>query len=78
MPDSATRFVSATVPAKEVAVDMLFVPVFQDEDHLIDLPGLDAALGGEIERARASGEFRGKLYEFFISRVSDARRWVWI
>ena len=52
-----------------VAVDMLFVPVFEGEDRLEDLPGLDVATGGDISRARKSSEFRGRLYEFFIARV---------
>jgi hypothetical protein len=53
----------------DAAADMMFVPVFQGDDALDDLPGLDEATGGEIQRARASAEFRGKLYEFFITRV---------
>jgi leucyl aminopeptidase len=55
--------------AADAAVDMLFVPVFHGDDALDDLPGLDEATGGEIQRARASAEFRGKLYEFFITPV---------
>jgi leucyl aminopeptidase len=52
-----------------VEVDMLFVPVFEGDDNLSDLPGLDEATGGEIGRARSEGEFRGKLYERFIARM---------
>ncbi len=52
---------------------MLFVPVFQDQDDLQDLPALDAATGGDVERARTSREFRGRPYEFFITRVTDGR-----
>ena len=48
---------------------MLFVPVFDGEDDLGDLPGLDAATGGEIGRARSQGEYRSNLYESFITRV---------
>jgi leucyl aminopeptidase len=50
---------------------MLFVPMFLDEGVPDDLKALDAATGGEIGRARATGEFRGKPYEFFITRVVD-------
>lgn len=64
------EFSSTTDRPDRVAVDMLFVPVFQDADALEDLPGIDQASSGEIGRARASGEFRGKPYEFFITRVA--------
>lgn len=58
---------STTNSAKDVAVDMLFVPVFQEDDRLDDLPGLDEASSGEIGRARAGGEFRGRPFEFFLT-----------
>ena len=48
---------------------MLFVPVFDGEDRLEDLPGLDEATLGDIGRARAGGEFRGGAYECFMTRV---------
>jgi leucyl aminopeptidase len=54
----------------DVAADMLFVPVFQGQDALDDVEGLDDATGGEVQRARATGEFKGKLYEFFITRAT--------
>jgi leucyl aminopeptidase len=63
------EFVGSTAAPEGVEVDMLFVPVFDGEDGLSDLPGLDAATGGEIGRARAGGEFRSHLYECFITRV---------
>ena len=56
----------ATRP-EEADVDLLFVPVFEADDRLSDLPGLEEAAGGEIERARESGEFRAKLYDVFIT-----------
>ena len=40
--------------------------------NLADLDGLDAALGGEIARARGRGEFRGKPFEQFIATTLDA------
>jgi len=58
---------------EQADVEMVFVPVFQGDDDLGDLAGVDAAAGGEIARARASGEFRGKPYEFFITPVRDHR-----
>ena len=36
-----------TTRPRDVVVDMLFVPVFQDDDRLDDLPGLDEATSGE-------------------------------
>ncbi|HEX7780638.1 MAG TPA: hypothetical protein VF424_15420, partial [Vicinamibacterales bacterium] len=55
---------------EDAEVDLLFVPVFEQDDRLTDLPGLDDATGGEIARARASGEFRAKLYDVFITPVT--------
>jgi leucyl aminopeptidase len=48
---------------------MLFVPVFEGDDRLDDLPGLDDSTGGDLSQAREATVFRGRLYEFFISRV---------
>lgn len=62
---------SSEATPDRVDVDMVFVPIFQGQDDLSDLAGLDEASGGEISRARASGEFRGKPYEFFITRVCE-------
>ncbi len=56
----------STVPASQISGDLLVIPVFEQDD-LGDLPGLDAATDGEIDRARARGEFRGKPYELFIT-----------
>jgi leucyl aminopeptidase len=49
-------------PTNEISVDLLVIPVFTDDD-LADEPGLDAASDGELARARARGEFTGKLFE---------------
>src|SRR5215813_5511076 len=49
-------------PANEISADLLVVPIFADDD-LADEPGLDAATGGELGRARQRGEFTGKPYE---------------
>ncbi len=64
------EFVGTSTSAAAVDVDLLFVPVFEDDDRLEDLPGLDEATGGDLGRARESGEFRGRLFETFIARVS--------
>jgi len=56
-----------TSRAQDVAVDLLFVPVFQDDDRLDDLPDLDDASSGEVGRARRRGEFRGRPFELFLT-----------
>ena len=67
------QFSGTTDRPDRVGVDMLFVPVFQGDDGLEDVPGIDLATGGDIGRARESGEFRGKLYEFLIAKVVSDR-----
>jgi leucyl aminopeptidase len=59
----------------ELDCDLLVVPVFEDDD-LGDVPDLVDATGGELGRARASGEFRGKAYEVFVTTAAGwkARR----
>jgi len=64
------EFLGTVARPETVEVDMLFVPVFQGEDDLPDLPGLDHATGGDISRARARGEFHGTPYESFITRLN--------
>ncbi len=65
----ATPVIDATArQTRELETDVLLVPVFEDDD-LVDEPDLDAASGGEIGRARSRGEFRGKLYEVFLTPV---------
>jgi leucyl aminopeptidase len=56
----------STAPASQGSSDLLVIPAFEQDD-LSDLAGLDAATGGEVSRALASGEFRGKLYELFFT-----------
>ncbi|MGE3344431.1 MAG: leucyl aminopeptidase [Vicinamibacterales bacterium] len=65
------EFVGITTGAAAADVDLLFVPVFEDDDRLDDLPGLDAATSGDLAHARESGEFRGRLFETFIARASQ-------
>jgi len=66
------EFFGVTTTPSNVEVELLFLPVFEGEDSLGDVPGLDEATGGEVSRARSSGEFRGKAYEIFIA---PARGW---
>jgi leucyl aminopeptidase len=67
---TAPQFESVVARPETVGVDILFVPVFQPDDNLDDLPGLDAAVGGEWERAIASGEFSRKPFTTFEARVT--------
>lgn len=63
------EFVGSVTRPEAADIDILFVPVFEAEDQLEDVPGLDAATGGDLTRARSGGEFRHQLYECFITRV---------
>ena len=56
--------VGTTRPVQDLSADVLSLPVFQDDD-LADVPGLDAAAGGEIARARSRSELTGELFEVF-------------
>src|SRR5260221_4283822 len=67
---SSPEFRAATGQPDEVAVDLLFVPVFQNEDPLGDLPELDEVAAADIRRAHASGEFHGKPYELFFTGLA--------
>jgi leucyl aminopeptidase len=49
--------------------DLLVVPLFEGEAPADALPWLDQGTGGEVRRAAASGEIRGRLYEFFVTPV---------
>jgi leucyl aminopeptidase len=66
------RFVT-TGPAS-VDTDLLVVPVFDGENLAASMPALDAATGGEVARASATGEIRGRLYEFFVTPAA-AQGW---
>src|SRR5262245_2730320 len=63
------EFTGVTTPPNAVEVELLFVPVFEDEGTPLDLTSLDDATGGEVSRARASGEFRAKPYDVFVTPV---------
>jgi leucyl aminopeptidase len=61
-----------TTDAAELAVDVLFVPVFGLDDGLEDVRWADRATRGEIERARATREFRARPFDLFATPVVDA------
>jgi leucyl aminopeptidase len=56
----------ATAGPAQSSGDLLVIPVFEQDD-CADVAGLDAATSGEVGRARARSEFRGKLYELFFT-----------
>ena len=56
----------------EVDTDLLVVPVFDGEAVAEALPAVDAATGGEVARAAASGEIKGRLYEIFVTPSSGS------
>lgn len=62
----------ASLPAATDA-DLLAIPILgaPNVDSLDDLPGLDAAAGGAIARARTSGEFRAKRHETLLVHLQN-------
>jgi leucyl aminopeptidase len=50
--------------------DLLVVPAFDGEAVADALPAVDAATQGELKRATASGEVKGRLYELFVTPAS--------
>lgn len=60
--------VSGEDPAS-ASVDAWIVPVFETDD-LTEVAGLAAASGGEVEAARARGEFSGKAFETLVCPLS--------
>ena len=62
---------AAALAPQDAACDLLVVPVFEDDD-LGDLPGLDAATGGEAGRARSSREFKPQPNALFVTRAGGA------
>ena len=61
-----------TARASDLDTELVAIPVYEDDD-LADLPELDSGTGGEIARARASGEIRGKPYELYTTGVRGWR-----
>ena len=56
----------------ELDADLLVVPIF--EGASADDAAIDEACGGALTRARASGEFRGTLFDTFLTPVT-AQTW---
>src|SRR3954466_12777665 len=66
-------------PLSAIDADLLIVPWFQGE-LASAIPDLDAATGGELDRALVSNEFSAKPFELFFATLSGwrARRLVLI
>ena len=67
--DPTTRCTSGTLAALDA--DLICVPVFKDEGPE-NLREFDAALGGSIGLAWASGEITGKPHQLFFTDVADS------
>jgi leucyl aminopeptidase len=65
-------FTSTTDAPAAADVDVVFVPVFRDEEAISDLEGLEAAALADLSRAREAGEFRGKPYEVYATRTAGS------
>jgi len=64
---------SAASPA-DIDTELLAVPVFEADNESADLHSLDAATGGALHRALRSQELTGKLYEVFVTPVTNGWR----
>src|SRR6185436_4909287 len=64
---------SAASPA-DIDTELLAVPVFEGDGESADLRSLDDATGGALLRALHSQELRGKLYEQFVTPVTNGWR----
>ena len=60
---------SAASPA-DIDTELLAVPIFEGDDES-DVRSLDTATGGALLRARHSQELRGKIYEQFVTPVTN-------
>jgi leucyl aminopeptidase len=59
-------------PLDTIDTDLVVLPVFENEPLSSEHPFV-AATGGEVTRALASGEFKAKLFDLFVSPIIDPR-----
>src|SRR3954471_4432792 len=64
---------SGASPA-DLDTDLIAVPIFDGDDPAADLRALDEATGGAFMRALESRELQGRLYEIFITPVTNGWR----
>jgi leucyl aminopeptidase len=88
MPSTTTSLPIACTSERlpEIDADLLVIPLFEEETgpagglgapalpRTTDLTALDLATGGELGRAIASGEFKAKPYELFLTPITE-RSW---
>ena len=63
--------VYSQLPLPVADADIVVVPWFED-DSASSVAGVDAATGGEIQRALGTKELSGRLFEIFFASVTDA------
>jgi leucyl aminopeptidase len=63
---------ASTRPTRDLAADLVVIPVFEDDD-LDGERDLDRASGGEYTAARRRGAFAGRLYEQLVTPMSGER-----
>jgi leucyl aminopeptidase len=61
-------------PPADLDTDIIAVPIFDGDDPAADLRDLDDATGGAFMRALESREIQGRLYELFITPVTNGWR----
>ena len=59
-----------SLSVRNLETGLVIIPFFVDDD-LADEPGLDAASGGEIGRARDRGDLSGRLFEVTWTRLTQ-------
>ena len=67
---SASDFLPLMIwtPLAQLDAELLVIPAF-DGDDFVDVPGLDAATGGDVGRAVSTREVTGKPGEVFVATV---------
>src|SRR5688572_25242155 len=63
----------SSAPLPSIDADLIVIPWFEDERPAI-YESVNRASAGEVERALASGEFRARPYELFLTTIAD-REW---
>ena len=62
--------VYSQLPLAVVDADVVVLPWFED-DAASAVAGVDAATGGDLQRALATRELSGRLYELFLAPVRE-------
>src|SRR5687767_578116 len=72
MPDTAAAgsMACTDAPLSTLDVDLIVVPWFEGQPPGT-VAGLDEATGGEVGRALVSNEFGGRLFDLFVTTVTD-------